>query len=103
MLCDFTSVIRKNNTINSASSLCKKILTETGFAMLPGSDFGIEDKELITRIAFVDFDGEKALKHISREKKIKQEDMEILFPNIVNGIRKLTRWISAAKFYAKKS
>ena len=92
MLCDFTNVISRNNVINSANKLCNKILCETGFAMLPGSNFGIDDEKLITRIAFVDFDGKKALEHISKE-KINQRDMYNLFPKIVDGINALKTWI----------
>ena len=92
MLCDFTNVISRNNVINSANKLCNKILSETGFAMLPGSNFGIDDEKLITRIAFVDFDGKKALEHISKE-KINQRDMYNLFPKIVDGINALKTWI----------
>ena len=41
MLCDFSSVLKKTNEINDSKSLCNKVLKETGFAMLPGVDFGI--------------------------------------------------------------
>ena len=97
MLCDFTDIISKNNSINSASTLCKKILSETGFAMLPGSNFGIDDEELITRIAFVDFDGEKALQHLKHNSKIKDSDFKTLFPKIKGGINKLKVWINQQK------
>ena len=43
--------------------------------MIPGKNFGIVDKKLITRIAFVDFDGRKAWSFI---KKIDSYKMKIL-------------------------
>ena len=42
MICDFTNIIKKSNEIIDSKSLCNKILQDIGFAMLPGSDFGIE-------------------------------------------------------------
>ena len=62
MLCDFSSVLKKTNEINDSKNLCNKVLNETGFAMLPGVDFGISVEKLITRIAFVDFDGKEKAK-----------------------------------------
>ena len=47
--------------INSGAELCRKLLDETGVAMLPGSSFGRPENELTARMAFVDFDGSKAL------------------------------------------
>ncbi len=44
-----------------AESLCRKVLQETGVAFLPGSCFGRPHNELTARLAFVDFDGAKAL------------------------------------------
>ena len=49
--------------------LCQTILNEVGFAMLPGSDFGLEKGKLLSRIAFVDFNGEEALRLISEESR----------------------------------
>ena len=62
--------------------------------MLPGINFGIEDDELITRIAFVDFDGEKALDHLKQNSKINASDFKILFPKITEGVSKLKVWIN---------
>ena len=62
MICDFTNIIKKTNEITDSKTLCNKIIKDIGFAMLPGSDFGINKELLISRIAFVDFDGANALK-----------------------------------------
>ena len=47
MICDFSDVVKQTNEIVDGKSLCNKILNEIGFAMLPGSDFGIENKFFI--------------------------------------------------------
>ena len=93
ILCDFSKIIKKDNSINSGSSLCKKILSDIGFAMLPGSNFGIDDEKLITRMAYVDFDGEKALDFLKTHSEIETSDFEMLFPKVINGITKLKEWL----------
>ena len=95
MLCDFGRIIKvKRKKIHTSSILCKIILKQTGFAMLPGSDFGLNEKKLITRIAYVDFDGKKALKVIFKKNKLSNIDIKNHFPKIHQGINKLTHWIN---------
>lgn len=47
--------------ISTSAEMCRRILTETGVAILPGSEFGRPDNELTARMALVDFDGSQAL------------------------------------------
>ena len=95
MLCDFGRIIKvKRKKINTSSILCKIILKQTGFAMLPGSDFGLNEKKLITRIAYVDFNGQNALKVIYKKNKLSDLDIKNHFPKIHQGINKLTHWIN---------
>jgi len=47
--------------IRDAPTLCKRLLQETGVAILPGTDFGRGAEELTARIAYVDFDGARTL------------------------------------------
>ena len=93
MLCDFSEVTALSNEISNSSSLCKKILKDIGLAMLPGSDFGLHENQLITRIAFVDFDGQEALKNISNKFISNDDFLKKNCPKIVNGINKLKDWI----------
>ena len=94
MLCDFSNVITISNEISNSTLLTKKILKDTGFAMLPGSDFGINENHLITRIAFVDFDGKQALDLAKNLSHLSEEFLKKACPNIVNGINELKDWIS---------
>tara|TARA_B100001142_G_scaffold317922_1_gene359419 strand:+ start:32 stop:1282 length:1251 start_codon:yes stop_codon:yes gene_type:complete len=99
MLCNFSKIdVIKKYKFKNSQEMCQKILTDTGFAMLPGSDFGFKKNKLISRIAFVDFDGSKALKKFSFYKK-KEPDKIIkkLFPNIFNGIYSLLNWLEQNK------
>ena len=79
--------------ISDGKSLCHKILKEIGFAMLPGSDFGIENELLISRIAFVDFDGEKALNLMEKNDSIDNDFLQMACPKIIKGVKKLKEWI----------
>ena len=93
MLCDFSNAIKQSNEISDGKSLCNKILNEVGFAMLPGSDFGIQNELLISRIAFVDFDGGKALKLMGKDNEIPNDFLQLACPKIIKGIKKLKNWI----------
>lgn len=94
MLCDFSNVITTSNEISNSSSLATRILKDIGFAMLPGSDFGINENHLITRIAFVDFDGMQALDLAKNYTHLSDDFLKIACPNILNGINELKKWIS---------
>jgi len=93
MLCDFSNVIKLSNEISDGQSLCQKILSQVGFAMLPGSVFGIQNELLISRIAFVDFDGRKALDLMQNNNRIPEDFLQKACPKIVKGIKKLKEWV----------
>mgnify|MGYP001599751452 FL=1 len=95
MLCSFSKIKKiKQYKFKNSQEMCKKILSETGFAMLPGSDFGFKKNKPISRIAFVDFDGSKALKEFSSVKKFNNNTvMKKIFPNIFNGVNSLLDWL----------
>jgi len=95
ILCDFSKIIKHNNIINNATTLCEQVLQNTGFAMLPGKNFGIEDEKLITRMAFVDFDGNKALSFMKDNSSIRDDDFNELFPKINEGIQNLKSWLKS--------
>jgi aspartate aminotransferase len=47
--------------IRTSRELCDRLLDETGVAILPGSAFGHDPERLTARVAYVDFDGARAL------------------------------------------
>ena len=47
--------------IKTSEQLCEHLLKDTGVAILPGNAFGYPEEHLITRLAYVDFDGTNAL------------------------------------------
>ena len=97
MLCDFSTIIKQTNEISNSKSLCNKILNDTGFAMLPGSDFGISPEQLISRIAFVDFNGKKTLEAAEKGITLDEIFVEKYCPKIFKGINILIKWIRDEK------
>ena len=51
-----------NKKFKNSTHLCEAILDETEVAMLPASDFGFNKKRLLTRLCYIDFDGNEFLK-----------------------------------------
>ena len=55
--------------------------------------FGFEKSKLITRIAFVDFDGETALKYFYNRNTIDEDFLDQCCPDIKEGVTKLLKWL----------
>ena len=51
--------------IHTSTELCSRLLDDTGVAILPGSAFGRVEEELTVRIAYVNFDGGRAIKRVA--------------------------------------
>lgn len=70
--------------IKTSNDFCKKLLAETGVALLPGTAFGMETTSLTTRLAFVDFEPPNLEEEFT---------VEINAPKIVLGIQKIIDWL----------
>tara|TARA_B100000029_G_scaffold387359_1_gene383360 strand:- start:141 stop:1376 length:1236 start_codon:yes stop_codon:yes gene_type:complete len=81
-----------NAKFSSSAEMCKDILNKTGVALLPGSDFGLENKKMTARLSYTDFDGTAFLKGILGSKKLDNADLKKYAPNIVNGVKALKDW-----------
>ncbi|WP_022849866.1 pyridoxal phosphate-dependent aminotransferase [Limisalsivibrio acetivorans] len=82
--------------IYTSSELCETILNEAGVAMLPGSEFGRPEKELTVRLAYVDFDGARAItaaEQIPSEEELNGEYLRTYCGNVVKAIEKVCDWI----------
>ena len=77
---------------SSSSEMCQDILSKTGVALLPGSDFGLENKKMIARLSYTDFDGNNFLKNTPGGKNLNTDDLKKYAPNIVDGVSKLKEW-----------
>ena len=81
-----------NKVFNSSSEMCDSILNDTGVALLPGSDFGFAQTQMLARLSFTDFDGEKFMSKIEDNQKIDNDHIAKFSPKVVEGVDKLKRW-----------
>jgi aspartate aminotransferase len=83
--------------INTSYNLCTKLLDETGVAILPGISFGRPENELTARIAYIDFDGIRALsaaQQTKSEKEIDKEFLETYCGNTLDAIDLICDWLN---------
>ena len=76
----------------SSSEMCKDILSKTGVALLPGSDFGLDSSKMLARLSFTDFDGANFLNNTLGSNKLDDDDLKKNAPNIVDGVAALKQW-----------
>ena len=81
-----------NAKFSSSSAMCRDILNKTGAALLPGSDFGLDNNKMLARLSFTDFDGTDFLKNTLGSKKLDSADLKKYAPNIVDGVSALKDW-----------
>ncbi|MDT8419255.1 MAG: aminotransferase class I/II-fold pyridoxal phosphate-dependent enzyme [Desulfuromonadales bacterium] len=88
----------RSKGISSGEDLCQKLLDETGVAILPGSSFGRPESELTARMAFVDFDGARALaavEQMSGDQQIDEAFLREYCGKVMTSIDLLTDWLKA--------
>jgi len=82
--------------ITTSKQLCERLLEERGVAILPGSAFGRPATELTARLAYVDFDGARALAAadaLPRDAPLNDEFLAVQCRPVVNAIDKLCDWL----------
>ena len=93
----FKDILLKKQLANSVD-LSNYLLKEYKVALLPGVDFYFAPDELIFRLAFVDFNGKKALKkYLKNDVPLNSKFIETYAPNIVNGIQKIIEFTNTLK------
>jgi aspartate aminotransferase len=93
---DFAPVVSKLGLSGSAE-LCERILEQASVALVPGEAFGRPKEELTARIAFVDFDGPRALNAVSvipREQPVDETFLRRHCAPMVEAIEALGQWIA---------
>ncbi|GAB4361918.1 MAG: pyridoxal phosphate-dependent aminotransferase [Gammaproteobacteria bacterium] len=84
--------------IHGSADLCERLLDETGVAILPGSEFGRPADELTARIAFVDFDGARALvsaETVPLDTDLPDDFLDQHCATVLTAIDRLCDWIQA--------
>lgn len=85
----------KAKTAPTSDALCEKLLAETGVALLPGTAFGMDASHLSARLAYVEFDGAKALESsqkIGLTNPLAADYVTKNFPRMLEGIQKIRAW-----------
>ena len=90
---DFTKLL--SHKFKNSKIFCKKLLDETGVAVLPGSDFGFSHEKLIFRLSYVDFDGSKFLE--AKDDEIIEANLCKFAPKIVEGIQHIINFTKKYK------
>ncbi len=83
--------------ITTGQQLCTQLLDDTGVAILPGSSFGRPETELTARIAFVDFDGARALAaadQVPLDRPLDGAFLSTYCGKVVASIDRLCDWIA---------
>jgi aspartate aminotransferase len=85
--------------IRTGPQLCEALLDETGVAVLPGSAFGRPLEELSFRLAYVDFDGARALvaaREMGSRAELTDAFLRNYCHNVVQGVDRIVVWVKKA-------
>lgn len=90
---DFSNL--KNPEIGNSEALCRKLLAETGVALVDGRACGMEPGHPSARLAYADFNGTAAMNksmEIGLSKPVNSESFSDIFAKTFEGIDKLRSW-----------
>lgn len=91
----FREKLREKGVHNS-TDFCNLLLDETGVAILPGVVFGRPAEELSARLAYVDFDGARALvgaAQVPNGKSLDSDFLNLYFPKMIKACDQLCQWL----------
>jgi len=82
--------------IFDSERLCQQLLADTGVAILPGTVFGRPPEELTARIAYVDFDGARALaaaEQVAAEDELGGDFLESWCGRMLTAVDRMCQWL----------
>jgi len=91
----FRETLRRRG-INDSVKLCESLLEDTGVAVLPGSEFGRPSTELTARLAFVDFDGARALVNaegIPLDQPLPEDFLQANCGRVLTAVERMCDWL----------
>jgi aspartate aminotransferase len=94
---NYTDKLRAKNVF-TGMGLTTKLLEETGAALLPGSVFGRPEEEYTARLAYVDFDGARALaaaETISPEDPLSEDFINTYCSHMLEGTKRIVAWLKS--------
>ncbi len=87
----------KKYEVYTSVEFCNKLLSDAGVAILPGCDFGRQPEELTVRIAYVNFEGGKALSAAMNEyssSDLNDKFLKIYCPDVIDSINCICNWLN---------
>jgi aspartate aminotransferase len=84
--------------LTDGPSLCSRLLAETGVAILPGASFARSRQELTARLAYVNFDGGRALaasENIPLDEELSPGFTRKYCESVLVGVERLVEWVGA--------
>jgi len=88
----------KLKNINTSNQFCSQLLKDTGVALLPGKVFGRPKEEFTARLAYVNFDGTKAIrisKKLIDNDQFNIEDLNHIVTSLKSGIGSIVDWLKS--------
>ena len=79
----------------NSEDMCADLLSDTGVAILPGSEFGFSKNKMIARLSFTDFDGKVFMDNLCQETKLDDLLVNKFAPKIVEGTKRLKEWVES--------
>jgi aspartate aminotransferase len=86
--------------ISTSRALCKKLLEDTGVAILPGCEFGRPPGELTARVAYVDFDGARglaAIETVETNGSLPEAFLRTYCGKILTAIERIGDWVQRSE------
>jgi len=84
--------------IFDGAMMCKRLVQETGAAILPGIAFGRSRSELTARLSFVDFDGAAAIEALAsagEDRNAVERVVTQYCAHTLEGIARIADWVNA--------
>lgn len=91
--------------VRTSIELARRLLAEAGVAVLPGADFGRSPDELTLRLAYVDFDGAKALASLESKPldfSIDEHFLQVHCHSVLSGVERMCAWLRGEDASAAK-
>ncbi|MHA2172392.1 MAG: pyridoxal phosphate-dependent aminotransferase [Candidatus Kariarchaeaceae archaeon] len=84
--------------IHTSKDLVQKLILDYGVAVIPGTSFGLKLEDLSFRIAYIDYNGPKALVKFQKDRQKALSDPELFVrehcPSVSIGIERLGKFVS---------
>lgn len=94
---DFSPVqsrIVARHDIRTSDNFCRKLLDDTGVAILAGTCFGRAANELTIRLSYVNFDGRAAIEAVQGVDVVDDDLLRTLCPRTLTAIERLCDWVA---------